>query len=670
MQKDYDFWRAQISSAKEAARSYWNDAKKCTREYSAKGKYYNIFYSNVSILDATLLLANPRPDIQRRFLKNIEADKKKATLYATVAKILNCGVECVSDLAGVNDVMKFDVHNANVSGSGIAWVSYEPKIVKDELGQEHIANQDIRVDYLKYDEFLRSTAEKEKDVWWVARRHLLTRNEIYDRFGYAADERELSYKGNKDDETSQKRGEVWEIWDKSEKKRIFIMLGHSQKELLEESDDPYSLDCFFPCDTLTFIREENSVVPVAEYTLYEKQAEALEKVCRKITDNQKSVKYVGVIGSQDKSIAQDIKRANDGDILSMPVVADIQGNVNNLIGTVPVDPIVNLLNTLEVQKQQTIQNIYELTGISDIMRGATDPRETAKAQQIKGVFGSLRFQDRQKQVQLHRKNIYRIIAEIIAEHYDINTIYEMTGIILPYEQDKMNVEAQVKSLQMQGQQLPPKLAEQFEQIESQPTWEEVLEVLRSDKLRNYTVEIETTATAFDNHEEITESINNLTQTYVNMCQIAANLDSPELVKGFIPIMKMNLSNCRVSSSIERQLEEAIDGAYREMEDRVNQPPQPTPEQLKIQADRELQQAKLTSEKEKSVLDGQIEMKRLELEMAKIQGEHQYKQEEIAIKKQEEERKQRELDAQIYLEQEKLNMTGGEINVAGDVRDLV
>jgi hypothetical protein len=652
MQKDYDFWRAQIASAKEAARSYWNDADKCAREYCDKSKYYNIFYSNVSILDSTLNLANPRPDIQRRFLKNIEADKKKSTLYATVAKILNCGVECVSDLSNVNEVMKADVHNANVTGSGIAWISYEPKIYTDEMGVEHIASQDIKCDYLKYNEFLRSSAEKQQDVWWVARRHLLTRGEIYDRFGYSADENELSYKGDETDETSQKRGEVWEIWDKTDEKRIFIMLGHAQKELLEETEDPYSLECFFPCDCLTFVSEENSVVPVAEYMLYEKQADALNKICKKIIDNQKSVKYIGVIGSQDKSIAQDISRAKDGDVLSIPVMSDVQGNVNNMIGSVPVDSVVNLLNTLEAQKQQTIQNIYELTGISDIMRGATDPRETAKAQLIKGVFGSLRFQDRQKQVQNHRRNIYRIIAEIIAEHYDIDTIYEMTGIILPHENQKAAIEMQVKALQAQGAQIPDNLLKQYEDIKSNPTWEEVLDVLRSDKLRNYTVEIETTATAFDNKEELTEAINNLTNTYVNMCQIAATLNSPELVKGFIPVMKMNIGNCRVSSSVSRQLEEAIEGAYREMDEKMKSPAQPTPDQIKAQT------------------DIQIAMKKLDVELAKIQGEHQYKQEEIALRKEEEARKNRELDAQIFLEQEKLNKTGGDVNIAGEVRDLI
>ena len=527
----------------------------------------------------------------------------------------------------------------------------------------HIASQDIKCDYLKYNEYLCSSAEKEQDVWWVARRHLLTRNDIYERFGYSADDNELSYKPDDSDETAQKRAEVWEIWDKADKHRIFIMLGHAQKALLEDTEDPYTLDSFFPCDCLTFVTEENSVVPVAEYMLYEKQADSLEKVCKKISDNQRSVKYVGVVGSQDKSLAQDIARAKDGDVLSLPVVSDIQGNVNNMIGTVPIDPVVNLLNTLEAQKAQTIQNIYELTGISDIMRGATDPRETAKAQQIKGVFGSLRFQDRQKQVQNHRRNIYRIIAEIIAEHYDINTIYEMTGIILPRADQKAQIEAQVKALQAQQVQIPPALQEQYKLMEENPTWEEVLEVLRSDKLRNYTVEIETTATAFDNKEELTEAINNLTNTYVNMCQLAATLNSPELIKGFIPVIKMNLSNCRVSSSIARQLEEAIDGAYREMNDKLNAPQPPTPEQMKINADMQLQQAKLNN-------DSQLEMKRLEVELAKINGEHQYKQEEIAIKKQEADRKDRELDAQIFLEQEKLNTTGGEVNVRGDVRDLV
>jgi hypothetical protein len=264
----------------------------------------------------------------------------------------------------------------------------------------------------------------------------------------------------------------------------------------------------------------------------------------------------------------------------------------------------------------------------------------------------LRFQDRQKQVHNHSRNIYRIIAEIIAEHYDIDAIYEMTGLILPHENQKAAIEMQVKALQAQGAQIPDNLLKQYEDIKSNPTWEEVLDVLRSDKLRNYTVEIETTATAFDNKEELTEAINNLTNTYVNMCQIAATLNSPELVKGFIPVMKMNIGNCRVSSSVSRQLEEAIEGAYREMDEKMKSPQQPTPDQIKAQT------------------DIQIAMKKLDVELAKIQGEHQYKQEEIALRKEEEARKNRELDAQIFLEQEKLNKTGGDVNIAGEDRDLI
>ena len=203
-----------------------------------------------------------------------------------------------------------------------------------------------------------------------------------------------------------------------------------------------------------------------------------------------------------------------------------------------------------------------------------------------------------------------------------------------------------------------------------PTWEDVIRILRSDRLRNYTVDVETTATAFDNQEQQQEAIDKLTQTYIGMAQLAEQL-SPELIKGFIPIIRMNLSTCKLSSSISRQLEEALDAAYRSVEEESKQPPQPTPEQQKLQADMQLQSAKLESEKQRALLDNQVEMKRLAIEHDKVMGEARYKEAEIAIKKQEADRKEAELQAQIYLEQEKIESdVGANVNIAGDIKDLI
>ena len=669
MSEIFQYWKKQIESAKNANDKYFNKAKECEKEYTAEGKNYNIFYSNVQTLDSNLGINNPKPDIQRRFLKKIDADKLKSNTYAEVARILSGAVDYVVDVSNVNKIIKKDIHNDNVVGRGVAWIEYNPTIEVDENGVEYIAHRDVHLTSLKYDEYLCSTAECESDIWWKARRHLLSRKDIYERFGYAADNRELQYKPSDDNDTVLNRGEVWEIWDRNDKKRIFILLTHKNHEILEETDDPYKLECFFPCDELCFIHENNSVIPVPEYMLYKKQADLLEETSKKIAQISDAIKYVVVSGSQDKSVSNQITAAQNGDVLTIQSNGAVN-SIAEMLTVVPVEAAVNMIDYLEDLKERTKNSIFEITGISDLMRGLSDPRETAKAQQIKGMFGSLRFQDKQNMVQEHRKRIYRIIAEIVAEHYDEATLAEMTCTYLPTKEQKLSLDAKIQGLQAQGLEVSQDLLDKYNGMVNMPTWDDVINILRSDRLRNYTVDVETTATAFDDHEQQTEAVDSIANTYVQVAQMADQL-SPAFLKGFIPIMRMKLANCKLSSAISRQMEESLDEAYREVDAESKQPPQPTPEQQKLQADMQLQSAKLESEKQRALLNQQVEMKRLDIEHAKVLGETKYKEAEIAIKQQEADRKEAELQAQIYLEQEKLdNEAGLEVNVAGDVKDLV
>lgn len=670
MSKDYTYWKGQIDSAKQAFKKYFRDAETCQDEYTSKEKNYNIFYSNVQTLDANLCINNPKPDIQRRFLKKIDGDLLKSNTYAEVARILSGAVEYVTDVSCVNHTIKQDVHAADVVGRGVAWLEYNPTIATNELGEEYIADRDIKVKSLSYNEYLCSSAECESDVWWKARRHLLSRKDIYNRFGYSTDDSELQYKPDtEDNDTILKRGEVWEIWDKNDKKRIFLLTTHRNHELLEVADDPYKLECFFPCDELAYIRENNSIVPVPEYMIYEKQAKLVEVIEKKIAQVQDAIKYVVVTGSQDKSVANTITAARHGDVISIQS-NDAPGGVASMLTTVPFGDAVNMIDSLEALKERTKQNIYDITGISDLMRGTSDPRETAKAQQIKGLFGSLRFQDRQMAVQEHRKRIYRIIAEIVAEHYDPETLAEMTCTYLPTEEQKAMQDAEIQQLQAAGQEVPQDTLDAYNSIVNQPTWDAVMGILRSDRLRNYTVDVETTATAFDDHEQQQEAIDHLTQTYINMAQLAESL-SPELIKGFIPIIRMNLSNCKLSSAISRQLEEALDAAYKSVEQESKQPPQPTPEQERLNADMQLENAKLQTDKEKYAMDQQVKMKQLDIDYLKAQNENKYKEAEIAIKQQEADRKDAELYQQVRLEEEKMEMdVSDNVQISGDVKDLV
>ena len=624
---DFLYWKQQIETAKSNLKDYLKDAETCENAYHNTDMNYNVFYSNVEILNANLCISNPKPDIQRRFLKRLEKNKLKSNTYAEVAKILNGAVEFVVDTSSFNKRNKEAVKKSVIDGRGILWVDYEPTISVNELGEEYISDREIRIESLNPQEFLYSSAEKESDIWWVARRHLLSREDIKRRFGYSPTEQELQFK--QEDETQLKRGEVWEIWDKNSHQRAFILMTDVRQKFLEVVDDPYKLENFFPCGCLDFVK--NGTTPVPEYMIYRKQAELLEVVCKKAAQIEDEVKYVTLIGSQDKGIAKSITDAKNGDVLSIPT-NDMVNAAESLIATTPVDKAILLLEHLQVEKEKLKQNIYDITGISDIMRGATDSQETATAQKIKGLFGSLRFQNRQEEVQNFRKSIFKIIAEIIAEHYDEKTLSEMTCTYLPTEETKQMIILK----QQQGIQLT---SDEVSTL-NEPTWGDVMYILRNDKLRNYTVDIETVATAFDDKEQQNAAIKDLTNLYLSMVQYSDSL-SPATLKGFIPLIKMNLSSVKISSAVGNQLEEAIEEAYKEAEEESMQPQQPNPEIMKIQSD--------------------IEYK---------QGELKIKEKEVAIKQQEADRKEAELQAQIYLKEQEIS-TGVDINanISGDVASI-
>jgi hypothetical protein len=93
--------------------------------------------------------------------------------------------------------------------------------------------------------------------------------------------------------------------------------------------------------------------------------------------------------------------------------------------------------------------------------GASDPNETLGAQQLKAQFGSTRMKRRQRAVQKWIRDLYKLKAEIIAEHFEPQVLQEMTG-----------------------EQMTP----------------EVMQLLRSDKLRSYRIDIETDSTIFEDAE--------------------------------------------------------------------------------------------------------------------------------------------------------------------------
>jgi hypothetical protein len=651
MIQDCAFWKSQITSAKQEHKSFWESAKKCNDSYS-KERSYNIFYSNVNVLVASLFNTMPKPDIQRRFFKRLEGDKLKSSLYSEVAKISSGALEYYGDKADLFSVIEKTIENSVKLGRGVSWIEYEPTIEKDELGQDIVTDRKINLISLKPEEFLINSADSDRSIWWSARRHLLTREDLKSRFDYEAEDRELSFEppNHISKQTEQKRGEVWEVWEKVGKKRLFILMSSFKNEFLEVVDDPYKLECFFPYKSIHWLDDGKSIVPKPEYTVYKKKAIEVDEISEKSAKIEEEVKYVVLMSASNKDTSKQIADSENGDVITIPEIA-VDGAIGKYVGTVPVDAAMQLVDHLDNKIERLKADIYDITGISDIIRGVSDPRETAEAQKIKGQFGSLRFIRRQKVVQEHIRQLFRIIVEIICEHWDAETLAEITAV------DLLDMMQKRQKLMQLSQD--PQAEKEIEEIKATPTWEEVLQVMRSDKMRNYTVDVETTATAFDDKQEIGASINQLATTYVGMVQQAGALQDPNLIRGFIPIVRMALGNIRVSSAVATQLEDALDSAVKSFEEQKAQPPEPSIDDKRL----EVEMAKISSNEK-------IEVAKLQLEQQKISYERDFDMAKVRDMLETQELKIRELEAQVYFKEKEMRQ-GENINpnISGQVANI-
>ena len=121
---DFLYWKQQIETAKSNIKNYLKDTETCEKAYHNTDMNYNVFYSNVEILNANLCISNPKPDIQRRCLKRLEKNKLRSNTYADVAKVLNGAVEFVSDASCLDERITNAVKKSVIDAVGIPDKSY------------------------------------------------------------------------------------------------------------------------------------------------------------------------------------------------------------------------------------------------------------------------------------------------------------------------------------------------------------------------------------------------------------------------------------------------------------------------------------------------------------------------------------------------------------------
>jgi hypothetical protein len=388
--------------------------------------------------------------------------------------------------------------------------------------------------------------------------------------------------------------------------------------------------------------DSGSLVPIVPYELYRDQAEELDRVTARITALIEMCKVRGLRDASVQEFSQ-LAEARDGDFV--PVENAMQylgttggGGLERAMWLMPIDTVAQVIGQLVVHREQIKATIYEITGLSDILRGSTNANETARAQEIKAQTGSLRIQDRQREVQRFARDLIRMMSEIIAEKFEPQILSAMTSIELPTgEQKRMAVQA-LQVLGQQAQQMAAQAAQtgqpaqpqpepppELVQTAQEPSWDDVLAILRSDGMRGYRVDIETDSTIQADVSRAKANAGEFVQGFGGFIQAVG----PAVQAGFMPmdVAADLLTAFARQFKLGRQAEDALDRLSKTKPPQQGQPDQAAmmqaqAEQQKAQSDMAMMQFKTQSVLATTQAKTQAELARHQMGMERLQAETQ------------------------------------------------
>ena len=521
----------------------------------------------------------------------------------------------------------------------------DPSLVKqDDEGYyvdgepvETLIDERVVVDYIHWSDLEFEPARTWAEVRKIARKTHITKKEFISKFGKDA---YTSYRYSQ--ETSQDEAEkeinkdricVREIWDKDENKVTWVAEGHN--EVLKE-DTPYlTFDEFFPCPEPLFATLTTGLIPRPDICFYQDQQETLNQLCQKAQDIARYIKVISISGSENPELDNLLRKPNGTHIqLSNFQMYLQQGGVKSALEVLSMADHAAILRVLHEAMEQEKQQIYDITGISDIVRGVSRASETLGAQQIKTQYAMSRISDRQRKVAKFCRDVVALIAQVVKNHFQADTMIKMAG------------------------------------VSNDPEIEDylggVIDLLRNDTQSDYRIDIETDSTTFANQEAAKQSAIDLTNALGNLFNVL--LPHAQAIPQLMPVIneltlyttsqfeagrevkgKLEKALADVESEMEKAREEqkAMEEQQRQMQMQQMQQGMDGQNQENAQAQQELQQAQAQA-------DAQAQQMAMQQQMAQMDAQYKAQIEnlKLSMKAQELQVKQ-ELEAQKILSKEQI-----------------
>ena len=352
-------------------------------------KRYNIFWSNVENLKPGMYSRTPNVVVSRRHTgdRNPVAKSAADVLEKTIAYQLS--------EHGFGSAIRAARDDYLLVGRGVPWARYIPHevTVNPETVGEGSQNpqpstlldyEEVILDYVHWSDFGHSDARRWEDVRGVWRRLRMDKAMVAAHFpGWeerVAYDAQTIRSGNNDasSDTSDKPDDagalatVYEVWDAHTRTVLFVTKG--QKEALKTEDtDPLKLPRFFPCSRPIYATLANDdLFAVSDYRQYRTQIKQIQQLTRRIDSLTDAVRLVGAYDANQPDLAKIFEKA-DGGLVPVTNWAALagQGGIDGSISFVPMKEIAETLQILHGERDKALNDSYQLTGISDLIRGDT-----------------------------------------------------------------------------------------------------------------------------------------------------------------------------------------------------------------------------------------------------------------------------------------------------------
>lgn len=645
-------WLTEIDDALKREKKYRQSGQKCVDLFEAKkweDTPFAILYSNTETLFPAVYSAQPIPIVSRRYK---DADPAGKAVAETSTRILKFLLDTESkDYDTFDEIMQPAVLDGLITNRGLTRFRF---VATEDGLPECVYGESVR-----WDKFFHGYARTWKKVPWIGFEWDMSKAELKKNFPDAPFS-DLRMTSDGDMDTGENKAEdreelagvktykVYEVWDKTSKKVIFLS-PCCPKEPLKYIDDPLNLSSFFPTPKpLNFMRKVTTLVPTPLYIQYCQQAQELNEITRRLKAIIRAIKFRGAYNSAVEGIEK-MLNADDNELVPVENVQSMPDGtgMDKLLWIVPTADLAATAQSLYQQRESIKQVIYEITGVSDILRGASVASETATAQNIKNQWGTLRLKRMQKEVQRFCRDSLAIMLEIAAGNFEVSTMQQMTGLPFMTNEQKQQVQMQQQQQQIIAQQqaamqpppqpgqpparppAPPELPPEVQQAMALPSWDDIDAILKNNVALHYKTDIETNSTleaeAAHDKEEISELLNAISQFL--------NGVAPLVEQGTLPIevAKQMLLTVSRRFNFGEQLEDSLN-AMKAPEPQAD--PAAEAKGQAEQAKAEAEKAKAAAEMQQTQLEAGIAKEEFAARQAERAQEAQIKQLELDIKKEE------------------------------------